>query len=74
MGNILNRVGLKIRIIREDRGLSQEELGTLAGLHRAYVGQIERGEKNVGLKNIEKIAKALNVSVCVLIDTSSADE
>ena len=72
MGNILDRVGLKIIIIREDRGLSQEELGTLAGLHRAYVGQVERGEKNVGLKNLEKIAKALNVSVRVLIDTSSA--
>jgi transcriptional regulator with XRE-family HTH domain len=74
MGNILDRVGLKIRIIREDRGLSQEELGTLAGLHRAYIGQVERGEKNVGLKNLEKIAKALNVSVRVLIDTCSADE
>ena len=74
MGNILSRVGLKIRIIREGRGLSQEELGTLAGLHRAYVGQVERGEKNVGLKNLEKIAKALKVSVCVLIDTSCPDE
>ena len=74
MGNILDRVGLKIRIIREDTGLSQEELGTLAGLHRAYVGQVERGEKNVGLKNLEKIAEALNVSVCVLVDTSSVDE
>ena len=74
MGNILGRVGFKIRIIREDRGLSQEGLGTLAGLHRAYVGQVERGEKNVGLKKLEKIAEALNVSVCVLVDTSSVDE
>lgn len=74
MGNILDRVGLKIRIIREDRSLSQEELGTLAGLHRAYIGQVERGEKNVGLKNLEKIGKALNVTVRVLVDTSSADE
>jgi len=74
MGDILDRVGLKIRIIREDTGLSQEELGTLAGLHRAYVGQVERGGKNVGLKNLEKIAKALNVRVRVLVDTSCADE
>jgi transcriptional regulator with XRE-family HTH domain len=74
MGSIVDRVGLKIRIIREEQGLSQQELGELASLHRAYIGQIERGEKNVGLKNLEKIAKALNVSVRVLVDTSSADE
>jgi len=74
VGNILDRVGLKIRIIREDMGLSQEELGTLAGLHRAYVGQVERGEKNVGLKNLEKIAKGLNVSLRVLVDTCAGGE
>jgi transcriptional regulator with XRE-family HTH domain len=74
MSDIVKEVGLKIRIIREEQGLSQQELGELASLHRAYIGQIERGEKNVGLKNLEKIAKALNVSVRVLVDTSSADE
>ena len=60
--NINEEVGFNIRRIREERGLSQEKLADLAGLHRAYVGQIERGEKNIGLKNLEKIAKALNVS------------
>ncbi|HUT29084.1 MAG TPA: helix-turn-helix transcriptional regulator [Sedimentisphaerales bacterium] len=48
MADINEQVGFNIRAIREARGLSQEELGDLAGLHRGYVGQIERGEKNIG--------------------------
>jgi len=48
---------------RLEKGLSQEKLAALADLHRAYVGQIERGEKNIGLKNLEKIAKALGVNI-----------
>jgi len=68
MDSIVDRVGLRIRIAREERGLSQEELGTLAGLHRAYIGQIERGEKNIGLKNLERIAKALDVETRWLLD------
>ena len=67
-GNINEEVGFNIRRIREERGLSQEELGAVAGLHRAYIGQIERGEKNVGLKNLERIANALNVNMRVLVD------
>lgn len=61
--DINSEVGFNIRRIREERGLSQEELAALAGLHRAYVGQIERGEKNIGLKNLQKIAKALEVNI-----------
>ena len=57
-----------ITIIRERQGLSQEKLAELAGLHRAYIGQIERGEKNIGLKNLEKIAKGLKISVKDLLD------
>ena len=71
--NINDDVGFNIRRIREERDLSQEGLATLAGLHRAYIGQIERGEKNIGLKNLEKIAKALNVSIKVLLDISAID-
>ena len=63
MSNINKDVGFNIRKIREEKGLSQEKLAALADLHRAYVGQIERGEKNIGLKNLEKIAKALNVKI-----------
>ena len=68
MGDINKQVGFSIRRIREQRGLSQEKLAALAGLHRAYIGQIERGEKNVGLKNLEKVASALDVGIRVLLD------
>ena len=67
--DIIERIGLNIRIIRERRGLTQEKLAELAGLHRAYIGQIERCEKNIGLRNLEKIAKALNINVRALFDT-----
>ncbi len=63
MSDINKEVGFNIRKIREDKGFSQEKLAALADLHRAYVGQIERGEKNIGIKNLEKIAKALGVSI-----------
>lgn len=55
--------GEKVRKLRVERGLSQEKLALLAGLHRTYIGAIERGERNVSLKNIEKIAKTLSVGI-----------
>ena len=61
MPEINKRVGFNIRRYREKRGWSQEQLAFEAELHRAYIGQVERGEKNIGLINFEKIAKALNV-------------
>jgi transcriptional regulator with XRE-family HTH domain len=65
--NINVRVGRRIRAIRESQNLSQEELAFQASLHRAYIGQIERGEKNIGLQNLEKIAIALKVEVHELL-------
>jgi transcriptional regulator with XRE-family HTH domain len=59
--------------MREERDLTQEKLGALAGLHRAYIGQIERGEKSIGVVNLEKIARGLNVSMRVLVDLSGID-
>ncbi len=50
------------------RGFSQEELGARAGVHRTYVGMIERGEKNITLLNIEKFARALGVRISSLVD------
>jgi transcriptional regulator with XRE-family HTH domain len=67
MEDINSRAGFNIRRVREEKGLTQEELGDLAGLHRAYVGQIERGEKNIGLRNLEKIATALDVDIQALL-------
>lgn len=66
--DIIKRIGLNITIIREKQGLTQEKLAELAGLHRAYIGHIERGEKNIGLKNLQKIASGLNVSIKDLLD------
>ncbi|MFN0135684.1 MAG: helix-turn-helix domain-containing protein [Phycisphaerae bacterium] len=54
-------VGAKVRELREAKGWSQEELGFKSGLHRNYVGGIERGERNVAIVNVAKLAKALGV-------------
>ncbi len=65
---ILKNFGNAVREQRKLRGFSQEELSFRAGLHRTYIGMIERGEKNITLVNIEKIAKALNVNIKDLFD------
>lgn len=61
--DILKKFGIKVRDLRKQRNLSQEELADKAGLHRTYIGMIERAEKNITLINIEKIANALEVSI-----------
>ena len=60
---ILIEFGEKVREIRKNKKLSQEELSNKAELHRTYIGMIERAERNITLANIEKIAKALNVEI-----------
>jgi transcriptional regulator with XRE-family HTH domain len=60
--------GSKIRTLRKSLWLSQEELAFIVRLHRTYIGIVERGEKNISLENIEKLAKALWVKVKDLFD------
>lgn len=60
---ILTKFGKKIRSERQKLEISQEELAFRANLHRTYIGMVERGEKNVTLLNIEKIAKALSLNI-----------
>ena len=60
-----------LRLLRTQRNISQEELAGLAGLHRTFVGSVERGERNVSIDNIEKLAKALKVSVVDLLRTET---
>ena len=63
-GDILKRFGKRVRMLRLQRGISsQMALAFKTGLDRTYIGGVERGERNVGLKNIEKLAKALGVSM-----------
>lgn len=59
-------MGERVRTLRLARGLSQEELGEHAGLHRTYIGHIERGEVNPSLLNICKVAGALSADVADL--------
>lgn len=65
---ILIKFGDKVRKERNRKGLSQEELASRAGVHRTYIGMIERAEKNITLENIGKVAKALGTQVKELFD------
>ncbi|CAM3359975.1 MULTISPECIES: helix-turn-helix domain-containing protein [Paenibacillus] len=63
---VLKLVGARIRALRKERGYSQESLGEKGGFHFSYIGQIERGEKNVSLVNLAKIAESLDVNLIQL--------
>lgn len=64
---ILVKFGQRVRQLRKEKNLSQEELSFKADLHRTYIGMIERAEKNITLVNIQKIANALDISVSELL-------
>lgn len=60
---ILITFGNRVREIRLTNKLTQEDLAEKANVHRTYIGMVERGEKNITLKNIQKIAKALEIQI-----------
>ena len=64
--SILKRFGERVRQLRKARGFSQQSFAERCGLDRTYIGGIERGERNVALRNIEVIAKSLGLSVSEL--------
>ena len=59
--------GKNVKKYRDISGISQEKLGEIAGLHRTYIGAVERGERNITLVNAEKIAIALNIEFAKLL-------
>lgn len=63
MADLLSIIGLRIRSLRKEKGWSQEKLAELADLNASYVGKIERGEKNVTFKSLEKVADALEIPI-----------
>jgi transcriptional regulator with XRE-family HTH domain len=71
--DILKIFGKKVRLLRVKQNLSQEELAYRSGVHRTYIGMIERAEKNITLVNIEKVANALNVSIAELLSNGEKE-
>ena len=69
-GDILERFGQRVRRLRQAKGWSQEEFAYQCGLDRTYVGGIERGERNVALRNIERLADALGITIPELMKGS----
>jgi transcriptional regulator with XRE-family HTH domain len=64
---LVRQFGNRLRKLRENKNLSQEKLAELAGVHRTYIGMIERGEKNLTLLNLGKLSTALNLSIAELL-------
>lgn len=64
--DICKKFGMAIKTLREQKGISQEKLGEIADLHRTYIGMIERSERNITLKNIDKISKALGTEISAI--------
>lgn len=63
MDDLAKQLGLRVRVLREERGLSQYDLALMTGLNRSYLGDVELGKRNPSLKNIERIAGGLGVTV-----------
>lgn len=65
--HVFIRFGKVLKKVRTHRGLSQEKLAEIAGLHRTYVSTVERGQRNISILNIEKLAVALEVPMSKLM-------
>lgn len=68
---LLQQFGKRIRELRTERGLSQEQLAEQTGFHRTYIGMIERGERNLSLTNVGIFAKTFEISISDLLDITN---
>lgn len=71
---LLAKVGHAIRVERKKNNYSQEKLGELAGLDRSYIGGVERGERNLSMKILFKIAKALETKPAQFVDPVEVED
>lgn len=62
-GDIKIKFGLRLKQLRKEKGISQEELMAATGIHRTYLSEVERGIRNISIVNVEKISLALNIDV-----------
>jgi len=67
MDNFLIRFGSRLKSLRLEKGYTQEQFAEICGLHKNYIGMVERGERNPSLLNIEVIAKGLEISISDLM-------
>ena len=70
-GDLQRIVGRNLRQLRQERGLSQEDFADAVGVHRTYMGGLERGERNLTLRSLERIAAAADVEPLELLKTTS---
>ena len=66
--DVLGRFGQRVRELRSERGWSQEDFAAECGVHRTYLGGVERGERNLSLVNIHRIAQALGITLSDLFE------
>ena len=71
--SIMITFGRNVQSARQALGISQEELADRAGLHRTYIGMVERAERSISLQNAKKIADALNVTLDILLNNGKED-
>ena len=64
----LKKLGENLKRLRQEKGLTQEQLAEITGLHRTYIGGVERGERNISLLNMERIARALGCPLSNLVE------